>query len=146
MNYNYDPAKKSRASREAWAKRRAEGRDKQPQELVARRVASTKANRLAARSKMSPEERRSAALEERRARASRSRAGWKTRRAHQGLDPDRRVPATRPVNLYAADVAALAALAKRPKDAVHRLVALAVEVGVLVVDGGEAAHGPQEPR
>lgn len=143
MKYDYDPAKKSRASREAWAKRRSEGRDKQPQELVARRVASTKANRLSARAAMTPEARRSAALEERKSRASRSRAGWKTRRAHQGLDPDRRAPATRPVNLYAADLPALAALAQTPREAVHRLVALAVEVGVLMVDG---AGSPQEPR
>ncbi len=140
MQYHYDPERKSRASKAAWAKRRAEGRDKQPQELVARRVASTKANRLAARAAMTPEARRTAALEERKSRASRSRAGWKTRRAHQGLDPDRRAPATRPVNLYAADVAALAALAQTPKEAVHRLVELAVEVGVLVVDGAEAGR------
>ncbi len=142
MKYDYDPAKKSRASREAWAKRREEGRDKQPQELVARRVASTKANRLAARAAMSPEERRTAALEERKSRASRSRAGWRTRRAHLGLPPGPAKP-TFPTHLYIEDRAALAALAKTPKDAVHRLVELAVEVGVLVVDG---AGSPQEPR
>ncbi len=145
----YTFERRSQASLQGWAARRARGTDKHGPEKNAaiqkQRLQTMAANRKRAREAMTPDERREAAAKERRSFVARARAGWVTRRARLGLPPGPSRP-TFPTHLYIEDRAALAALAKTTKDAVHRLVALAVEVGVLVVDGGEAAHGPQEPR
>lgn len=149
VKYQYDPAKKSRASKAVWERRRAEGRDKQSPELVARRVASTRANRLAARAAMSPEERREAAMKEREARAARSRRGWRTRRLRLGKDPDRHAPATRPVNVYVCDVEAVRTFHPNAREGIHLALEglqLAVEVGTLTWTGDGWTIGPQDGR
>lgn len=127
------------AARAAWVRRRAEGRDHptptRNAETQAKRLASLRRNRAERMAALSPEER---AEEVRRDHATRSvwaRKGWKTRRENAGL-PAGPVEASKPVQVYVADLAFARSLAPdaKPARAFRVVVAglrMAMEVGAV---------------
>ncbi len=136
--------------------RRRRGHDRPPpekrEERRQRYVATLRRNRAAALAALSPEERRAAVIRRHERFAAAARRGWQTRRRNAGLRPGPAEPTTL-VRVYARDTEWLRAMFGPD---VKMSLRTALEGLQLVMGfrwtgdgwtlGGEAAHGPQEPR
>lgn len=138
----------------AWARRRAEGRDHPAQtrsaETTRKRVETMRRHRAERMGAMSQEERLAEVRRDHAARSSWARRGWKTRRENAGL-PAGPVEASKPVQVYVADLAFARSLAPdaKPARAFRVVVAglrMAMEAGAVRWTGEKWELGTERPQ